>query len=277
MRIDNTRGNNITIWNCGKGEITNASLKVYIDDVLIRHNLSSSIAENGRGDIIIPVKEQVQYKEHNILVSNGATFAQTRSNVGNVRILAIGDVYSNCNNGDFWTDYYNPSIVPLIPDNYSSYDILYLKGDASAGVDATDSDRDKIRNFLSSGKDVYVTSAGIEIDGMSNDDWFPGTSYGGSAGNYTILDSTHSITIGYSGNYGGGSANCQAAGYNSLKTNAGDRFEIKALAMEAGCGMDTYTTIIGKYKRGKIVWDEYCMVDKTMFYRVIDWLSPWSK
>ena len=193
----------------------------------------------------------------------------------------MGDWYSLCRVRDYWkTEVTNDDLASAIPDDYMDYDIIHLRGDGNAGNSPID--EAKLDNFLSAGKGIYVISAACE-DGMfacKDDNWFPFSGYGGSAGNRHIVNENHLITSGYSGDYGTGSGTCSSAGYNNIKTYATSY--TKFLAREfinpptVDCGENTYTMGVAEYKSGRIVWDAGCTVDEAMYHRAIEWLSPWQ-
>jgi len=192
----------------------------------------------------------------------------------NTKILAIGDHYSTCYISDYDVHYYNPeSGTDLVPDevdgiNLYDFDVIYWRGDDELNPSA--SDIDQLKTFLQKGKGIYDISAGMQRDGLSGQDFHPGSSYGGSGGNYHILTSNHYVTSGYSGDYKSCVTQCYSAGYNNYKSGA------TALAKETSgcCGGNTYTMLAREWNGGKVFWAAGCTADSAMFHRAIDWLSP---
>ncbi|MCD6216075.1 MAG: LamG domain-containing protein [Candidatus Aenigmarchaeota archaeon] len=192
----------------------------------------------------------------------------------NTKILAIGDHYSTCYISDYDVHYYNPeSGTDLVPDevdgiNLYDFDVIYWRGDDELNPSA--SDIDQLKTFLQKGKGIYDISAGMQRDGLSGQDFHPGSSYGGSGGNYHILTSNHYVTSGYSGDYKSCVTQCYSAGYNNYKSGA------TALAKETSgcCGGNTYTMLAKEWNGGKVFWAAGCTADSAMFHRAIDWLSP---
>jgi len=52
IKIDSTSGNKVYLRNCGSGVVTNSSLRVYLDDILINFSMSPQVLNNSVQGII---------------------------------------------------------------------------------------------------------------------------------------------------------------------------------------------------------------------------------
>ena len=312
MRVVSVTPNEITIRNCGEGVVESGSLTVFLDDEQISFSMDPvSIGEDEIAILSIEKDDNIQYKDYEIKISNSLLSIKEDAKFGNPRILVLGDWYSLCSLNQYLSDFItDDDQASAIPDNYTDYDIIYLRGDNNNGNAAID--ESKLENFLSMGKGIFIISAACHSSHFACDDdaWFPGTTYTSGMGNKRIIDSTHYITQGYSGDYGSATCCCWASGYNGLKAGGialtkdwGSAHPCCCCSSGAcsqpsctssGCVNQpcenhvcvndplrevdayngvTYQTIVSEYNGARVIWEDSCGVDQAMFDKMIKWLS----